>query len=114
MTLQNLALSNFEEGQTICYSPNNQTDLDDIICITTRKDNMYLHLESELDLYRDKEHLLQTQIDLLEDEAARITQQYELMVLITMGAVLLAMAAFAYALGIFDTIFKDMNRRKRS
>lgn len=49
LTLQNSALGDIEEGQTIHYTPSNQPDLDNIISVTTTKANVYLHLDSNLD-----------------------------------------------------------------
>jgi hypothetical protein len=48
LTLQNSALGNIEEGQTLYYTPINQSELDDIIKITL-KTHSYLHLDSDLD-----------------------------------------------------------------
>ena len=49
LTVQNSALGNLEEGQTLYYTPTNQSDLDDIISLTTTKANVYIHLDSDLD-----------------------------------------------------------------
>lgn len=49
LTLSNSALGNLEEAQTLLYTPTNQSDLDDIISVTTTKANVYLHLDSDLD-----------------------------------------------------------------
>ena len=49
LTLSNAALGNIEEGQTILYTPANTSALDNIIQVTTTKDNVYLHLDSDLD-----------------------------------------------------------------
>jgi hypothetical protein len=51
--LSNSTLGNLEEGQTLLYTPTNQSDLDDIISITTTKANVYLHLDSNLDTLTD-------------------------------------------------------------
>jgi hypothetical protein len=48
--LRDSALGSIEEGQTIRYSPNNRSDLHQIIKITTTKENVNLHLDSDLDL----------------------------------------------------------------
>lgn len=48
--MSNSALGYIEEGETIYYTPSNQTDLDDVISVITLKDNVYLHLDSDLDL----------------------------------------------------------------
>lgn len=53
LSLSNSALGNLEEGQTLLYTPTNQSDLDDIISITTTKANVYLHLDSNLDTLTD-------------------------------------------------------------
>jgi hypothetical protein len=49
LAVQNSALGNIEEGQTLFYTPSNQSDLDNIISVTTTKANVYLHLNSDLD-----------------------------------------------------------------
>ncbi len=49
LTVQNSALGNIDEGQTILYTPSNQSDLNNIISIATIKANVYLHLDSDLD-----------------------------------------------------------------
>jgi hypothetical protein len=49
LSLQNSDLGNIEEGQTLYYTPANQSNLNDIISITTTKANVYLHLASDLD-----------------------------------------------------------------
>jgi hypothetical protein len=48
LILQNSALGNIEEGQTVYYNPINQSELDNIIKITS-KTHSYLHLDSDLD-----------------------------------------------------------------
>lgn len=53
LTLSNADLSNIEEAQTLLYTPVNDTDLEDIISITTTKANVYLHLDSNLDTLTD-------------------------------------------------------------
>lgn len=53
LTLSNAGLSNIEESQTLLYTPVNNTDLEDIISITTTKSNVYLHLDSNLDTLTD-------------------------------------------------------------
>jgi hypothetical protein len=53
LTLTNSTLGNLEEGQTLLYIPSNQSDLDDIISVTTTKANVYLHLDSDLDSLTD-------------------------------------------------------------
>lgn len=49
LTLQDSALGSIEEGQTICYTPANKTDLDDAMRVSTVKAMVYLHLDSNLD-----------------------------------------------------------------
>jgi hypothetical protein len=53
LTLTNAGLSNLEEAQTLLYTPTNDTELDEIISITTTKANVYLHLDSNLDTLTD-------------------------------------------------------------
>jgi hypothetical protein len=53
LTLSNADLSDLEEAQTLLYTPVNDTELEDIISITTTKDNVYLHLDSNLDTLTD-------------------------------------------------------------
>ena len=53
LTLSNAGLSNLEEAQTLLYTPTNDTELDEIISITTTKANVYLHLDSNLDTLTD-------------------------------------------------------------
>lgn len=53
LTLSNADLSDLEEAQTLLYTPANATDLEDIISITTTKDNVYLHLDSNLETLVD-------------------------------------------------------------
>jgi len=53
LTLNNAGLSNLEEAQTLLYTPLNDTELEDIISITTTKANVYLHLDSNLDTLTD-------------------------------------------------------------
>lgn len=49
LTLQDSALGNIEEGQTICYTPANKTDLDDAMRVSTANSMVYLTLDSNLD-----------------------------------------------------------------
>ena len=49
LTLTNAALGTIEEGQTILYTPSNTSALDNIISVTTTKNGVYLHLDSDLD-----------------------------------------------------------------
>ena len=53
LTLNNAALGNIEEAQTLLYTPANNTELDEIISITTTKANVYLHLDSNLETLTD-------------------------------------------------------------
>ena len=48
LTVQNSALGNIEEGQTLYYTPSTQPDLDNVISITTTKAYVYIHLDSDL------------------------------------------------------------------
>ena len=49
LTLKNSALGTIEEGETICYTTGNATNLDAAISITTTKAGVYLHLNSDID-----------------------------------------------------------------
>jgi hypothetical protein len=49
LTLQNSALGNIEEGATVSYTKATVASLGDIIVLTTTKDNVYLHLDSNID-----------------------------------------------------------------
>jgi len=49
LTLNNSALGNIEEGQTISYTKATVSSLGDIVTITTTKDNVYLHFNSDID-----------------------------------------------------------------
>jgi hypothetical protein len=49
LTVQNSALGNIEEGQTIFYTKVNASILGSILNLTTTKDNVYLHLNSNVD-----------------------------------------------------------------
>lgn len=51
LTLTNSALGNLEEGQTLYYTPSNQSNLNDIITVNTTKANVYLHFDSNIDLF---------------------------------------------------------------
>lgn len=53
LTLGNADLSDLEEAQTLLYTPANDTELDEIISITTTKANVYLRLDSNLDTLTD-------------------------------------------------------------
>jgi len=50
LTLQNSALGNIEEGQTISYTNATVSTLGNIINVTTTKDDVYLHFNSNVDL----------------------------------------------------------------
>jgi hypothetical protein len=47
LTLQNSALGNIEEGQTISYTKATVATLGDIVTISTTKNNVYLHFDSD-------------------------------------------------------------------
>ena len=49
LTLQNSALGNIEEGQTISYTKTTVSSLGNIVNVTTTKDNVYLHFNSDVD-----------------------------------------------------------------
>jgi hypothetical protein len=49
LTLQNSALGNIEEGQTISYTKATIATLGNIVNITTTKNNVYLHFNSDID-----------------------------------------------------------------
>ena len=49
ITLDQGTLGNLEEGQTLLYTASNTSSLNDIINITTSKDNVYLHFDTDLD-----------------------------------------------------------------
>ena len=49
ITLDAAALGNIEEGETILYTPTNTSALDQILNVTTGKDSVYLHFDTELD-----------------------------------------------------------------
>jgi len=49
LTLNNSALGNIEEGQTISYTKATVSSLGDIVTVTTTKDNVYLHFDSDID-----------------------------------------------------------------
>jgi hypothetical protein len=50
LTVQNSALGNIEEGQTIGYAKGNMSTLGGILNLTTTKDTVYLHLSSNVNL----------------------------------------------------------------
>ena len=49
LTVQNSALGNIEEGQTIAYTKATVSSLGNILNLTTTKDNVYLHFNSDVD-----------------------------------------------------------------
>jgi hypothetical protein len=49
ITLNNAALGNIEEGETILYTASNTSSLNDILSLTTTKANVYLHFDTDLD-----------------------------------------------------------------
>ena len=49
LTLQNSALGNIEEGQTISYTKATVASLGNIVNVTTTKDTVYLHFNSDID-----------------------------------------------------------------
>jgi hypothetical protein len=50
LTVQNSALGNIEEGQTIAYTKATVSSLGSILNLTTTKDTVYLHLSSNVNL----------------------------------------------------------------
>src|SRR4030067_2230008 len=48
LTLQNSALGNIEEGQTVSYTKATGASLGDIVTITTTKDGVVLHFDSDI------------------------------------------------------------------
>ena len=50
ITLNNAALGNIEEGETILYTASNTSILNDILSLTTSKDDVYLYFDTDLDL----------------------------------------------------------------
>lgn len=50
LTLGDAALGNIEEGETILYTAANTTALNDIASLTTGKANVYLHIDTDLNL----------------------------------------------------------------
>jgi len=49
LTVQNSALGNIEEGQTLSYTKATVSSLGNILNMTTTKDNVYLHFNSDVD-----------------------------------------------------------------
>jgi Flp pilus assembly protein TadG len=49
LTLQNSALGDIEEGSTNFYTKSNASSLGNIVTLTTTKDDVYLHFNSDLD-----------------------------------------------------------------
>lgn len=50
LEVQNSALGNIEEGQTLFYTKVNMTTLGNILNCTTTKDSVYLHFDSDIQL----------------------------------------------------------------
>ena len=49
LTVQNSALGNIEEGPTFAYAKATVASLGNILTLTTTKDNVYLHFNSDID-----------------------------------------------------------------
>jgi hypothetical protein len=49
ITLDQAALGDIEEGETILYTPTNTSAIDQILDVTTGKDGVYLYFETDLD-----------------------------------------------------------------
>jgi hypothetical protein len=49
LTLNNAALGNIEEGETILYTAGNTSAVNNILSVTTTKGNVYLHFDTDLD-----------------------------------------------------------------
>jgi len=49
ITLDQGTLGNIEEGETILYTPTNTSALNQILNVTTGKDGVYLHFDTDLD-----------------------------------------------------------------
>jgi hypothetical protein len=49
ITLNNAALGNIEEGDTILYTPSNTSAIDNILSLTTGKANTYMHIDTDLE-----------------------------------------------------------------
>jgi hypothetical protein len=49
ITLNNAALGNIEEGDTILYTATNTSAVDNVISVTTGKDSAYLHIDTDLE-----------------------------------------------------------------
>ena len=49
ITLDQGALGDIEEGETILYTPTNTSAIDQILDVTTGKANVYLHFDTDLD-----------------------------------------------------------------
>jgi len=50
LSITNAVLGNIEEGETILYTPTNTSALDQILTVTTGKANVYLHIDTDLDI----------------------------------------------------------------
>jgi hypothetical protein len=49
ITLNDSALGNIEEGDTVLYTPSNTSAVDNVISITTGKANVYMHIDTDLE-----------------------------------------------------------------
>ncbi len=49
LTLNNAALGNTYEGETMLYTPANTTAVDDVLSVTTSMANVYLHFDTDLE-----------------------------------------------------------------
>jgi hypothetical protein len=49
LTLNNAALGNIEEGETILYTAGNTSAVNNILSVTTTTANVYLHFDTDLD-----------------------------------------------------------------
>ncbi len=49
LTLNNAALGNIDEGETVLYTPANTSAVDDVVSLTTSKNNVYLHFDTDLE-----------------------------------------------------------------
>jgi hypothetical protein len=49
LTLTNAALGNIEEGETMLYTATNTSAVDNVVSLTTAKNNVYLHFDTDLE-----------------------------------------------------------------
>ena len=49
LTLNNAALGDIEEGDTVLYTPANTSAVNDVISVTTGKANVYMHIDTNLE-----------------------------------------------------------------